>query len=118
MRGRHDWNRLLRHVDPKTQTGLVNIWEPIAQEFHWFVGDIKKNALRPGAFDLGVNRSSHNIPRCERTASIVAFHEIDRKSTRLNSSHSQISYAVFCLKKKKKATHTLQYLLCQFAPRT
>src|SRR2546427_3356574 len=30
---------------------------------------------------------------------------LDRKSTRLNSSHSQISYAVFCLKKKKK--HTL-----------
>src|SRR2546427_4815698 len=28
----------------------------------------------------------------------------DRKSTRLNSSHSQISYAVFCLKKKKKIT--------------
>src|SRR2546427_9307939 len=28
----------------------------------------------------------------------------DRKSTRLNSSHSQISYAVFCLKKKKKKT--------------
>src|SRR2546430_11068120 len=27
----------------------------------------------------------------------------DRKSTRLNSSHSQISYAVFCLKKKKRA---------------
>src|SRR2546430_6731106 len=30
----------------------------------------------------------------------------DRKSTRLNSSHSQISYAVFCLKKKKNKTHT------------
>src|SRR2546427_4005574 len=29
----------------------------------------------------------------------------DRKSTRLNSSHSQISYAVFCLKKKKKKLH-------------
>src|SRR2546430_6550495 len=28
---------------------------------------------------------------------------LDRKSTRLNSSHSQISYAVFCLKKKKEA---------------
>src|SRR2546430_10463646 len=28
--------------------------------------------------------------------------DLDRKSTRLNSSHSQISYAVFCLKKKKK----------------
>src|SRR2546430_13051340 len=29
----------------------------------------------------------------------------DRKSTRLNSSHSQISYAVFCLKKKKKSNY-------------
>src|SRR5688572_31622737 len=32
----------------------------------------------------------------------AAAHGQDRKSTRLNSSHSQISYAVFCLKKKKK----------------
>src|SRR5438270_35866 len=31
---------------------------------------------------------------------------VDRKSTRLNSSHSQISYAVFCLKKKKKNQKT------------
>src|SRR2546427_1833003 len=31
----------------------------------------------------------------------------DRKSTRLNSSHSQISYAVFCLKKKKEPAATL-----------
>src|SRR3712207_9174828 len=34
------------------------------------------------------------------------FREVeDRKSTRLNSSHANISYAVFCLKKKKKNTH-------------
>src|SRR2546427_6052668 len=32
----------------------------------------------------------------------------DRKSTRLNSSHSQISYAVFCLKKKKKTHLVIQ----------
>src|SRR2546427_5947227 len=32
---------------------------------------------------------------------------LDRKSTRLNSSHSQISYAVFCLKKKKKYYNTI-----------
>src|SRR5689334_24745617 len=31
---------------------------------------------------------------------------LDRKSTRLNSSHSSISYAVFCLKKKKENTNT------------
>src|SRR5688572_32039596 len=34
--------------------------------------------------------------------------KIDRKSTRLNSSHSQISYAVFCLKKKKRSNSLLQ----------
>src|SRR2546430_14825413 len=33
----------------------------------------------------------------------------DRKSTRLNSSHSQISYAVFCLKKKKKRNSTTHH---------
>src|SRR2546430_3460948 len=33
---------------------------------------------------------------------VVVEDQLDRKSTRLNSSHSQISYAVFCLKKKKK----------------
>src|SRR2546430_7232984 len=39
---------------------------------------------------------------------------LDRKSTRLNSSHSQISYAVFCLKKKKKKqtnSHNIPTLL-------
>src|SRR2546430_6136861 len=39
-----------------------------------------------------VPRSAFRVPR-------------DRKSTRLNSSHSQISYAVFCLKKKKNSKH-------------
>src|SRR5688572_31343760 len=45
--------------------------------------------------------------------------QADRKSTRLNSSHSQISYAVFCLKKKKNKisspTHTLHDLLLQYS---
>src|SRR2546430_6395126 len=40
-----------------------------------------------------------------RTQMLSGIGEIkDRKSTRLNSSHSQISYAVFCLKKKKNRT--------------
>src|SRR2546427_4191167 len=40
---------------------------------------------------------------------------VDRKSTRLNSSHSQISYAVFCLKKKKNQQdeRTRQRIVCQ-----
>src|SRR5689334_25361775 len=42
--------------------------------------------------------------RCERDrdAHRSGRQRLDRKSTRLNSSHSSISYAVFCLKKKKK----------------
>src|SRR2546429_5824666 len=36
---------------------------------------------------------------------IREFSTIDRKSTRLNSSHGYISYAVFCLKKKKRNTY-------------
>src|SRR3712207_7817161 len=34
----------------------------------------------------------------------------DRKSTRLNSSHANISYAVFCLKKKKKTSYDLPFI--------
>src|SRR2546427_5960535 len=41
----------------------------------------------------------------------------DRKSTRLNSSHSQISYAVFCLKKKKKKNDVTSNTVRQ-GPRT
>src|SRR5438034_4685142 len=44
----------------------------------------------PGAADRGVGQHARG----------------DRKSTRLNSSHTVISYAVFCLKKKKQQTHT------------
>src|SRR2546422_1968860 len=43
----------------------------------------------------------HQAVRRARNDGVDASH-IDRKSTRLNSSHGYISYAVFCLKKKKK----------------
>src|SRR2546427_6827128 len=57
------------------------------------------------------SRAAVRAHRVDRQRQLVAFphvlqkvelHGGDRKSTRLNSSHSQISYAVFCLKKKKK----------------
>src|SRR2546422_7363352 len=41
---------------------------------------------------------------------------VDRKSTRLNSSHGYISYAVFCLKKKKKNTHYSLMRACNAHP--
>src|SRR2546427_3377016 len=55
----------------------------------------------PAAFTL-VTSPAHLAERGDASAAIDAAPGSDRKSTRLNSSHSQISYAVFCLKKKKK----------------
>src|SRR2546427_8321633 len=52
---------------------------------------------------LGANNGSRELVRCDAPVATLALAENpDRKSTRLNSSHSQISYAVFCLKKKNK----------------
>src|SRR2546430_6868565 len=44
-----------------------------------------------------------DLRRIGRSAQLARRVHLDRKSTRLNSSHSQISYAVFCLKKKKNS---------------
>src|SRR2546427_3714254 len=55
--------------------------------------------IAQGDLALGVRTQ----PRQRR---VLLLADLDRKSTRLNSSHSQISYAVFCLKKKKKKKHT------------
>src|SRR2546427_4503112 len=54
--------------------------------------------------EVGAGRAGVGHHDCARGQQAVerVHHALDRKSTRLNSSHSQISYAVFCLKKKKK----------------
>src|SRR5688572_31931380 len=54
----------------------------------------------PSALELYSRAVANNLGRLPRLARLAT--ESDRKSTRLNSSHSQISYAVFCLKKKKQ----------------
>src|SRR3712207_7514548 len=46
------------------------------------------------------------------TTTGAPFSVLDRKSTRLNSSHANISYAVFCLKKKKTLTLLITRFLC------
>src|SRR3712207_7685233 len=72
------------HVDVASQRSLARALAPddeadlgVRLEAHYAVGDV-------------------DPPRFE-----------DRKSTRLNSSHANISYAVFCLKKKKKHPNTI-----------
>src|SRR5690349_22604745 len=66
---------------------------PYTTLFRSLAGDDRLQAL---ALDLRWNCSPSQIARSREK--II---QIDRKSTRLNSSHVEISYAVFCLKKKK-----------------
>src|SRR5438270_6048352 len=61
----------------------------------------------PISGDGGISRQSSLAGAA--AAFLVASSMTDRKSTRLNSSHSQISYAVFCLKKKKKLIFAYVY---------
>src|SRR2546430_4073576 len=56
----------------------------------------------PGAAVWGVLRPDAALVLAHDTEGNRQAEPQDRKSTRLNSSHSQISYAVFCLKKKNK----------------
>src|SRR2546426_5116293 len=58
-------------------------------------------------------RSGSGIARPHvRLDHVGVLRDGDRKSTRLNSSHLVISYAVFCLKKKKKAHNELVKIYC------
>src|SRR3712207_7960581 len=70
----------------------------------WFRVDIERIAQQTGYPLLPVFIAQQPAPdQPARPPFPVAT---DRKSTRLNSSHANISYAVFCLKKKKKIIHT------------
>src|SRR3712207_8621125 len=71
-----------------------------------------RGGTRPRLCDGGGGSGGHarederpQSSRARRTATHVGHQ--DRKSTRLNSSHANISYAVFCLKKKKKQTQNI-----------
>src|SRR2546430_7632809 len=87
---------------------------PYTTLFRSFSWDFKSLASTDFATPAGLKYSlaphaARRMHHVDRRLATVRGEERDRKSTRLNSSHSQISYAVFCLKKKKH--HTLDPIL-------
>src|SRR3712207_7640526 len=70
--------------------------ESVAEEAATGIGDVNGD----GRDDVAVGTPSHS----EGPGRVFVATTIDRKSTRLNSSHANISYAVFCLKKQKPYT--------------
>src|SRR5437588_3972464 len=77
---------------------------PSESEKRWAEGTLAKTLEKAPERAIGdptgVNLDEHGNARFT-TLSNVPIRRLDRKSTRLNSSHTVISYAVFCLKKKK-----------------
>src|SRR5436853_2885184 len=93
-----------REAIPRAENLLLSLEELLAAGLH--IGtriktvDMEKYIFRvrpDGLFILNIGETNEKIRVAAK----------DRKSTRLNSSHLGISYAVFCLKKKKKKTKQL-----------
>src|SRR3712207_7781762 len=71
---------------------------------HQHEGPFRSGGEHPGEHRVGAGGGG--LPGLPLTGDGAEVDNADRKSTRLNSSHANISYAVFCLKKKKKKQPT------------
>src|SRR5699024_8386016 len=105
----------LGSVEKEVETAIARTSRsPMIRDAHDFragIHDRKMRKLTGRSYSALVNPVARDFPLEEMKPGDVFFHndvyesEGDRKSTRLNSSHVSISYAVFCLKKKR--IHTI-----------
>src|SRR5690348_17832923 len=94
---------MIRRPPRSTLFPYTTLFRSMPSLVHWRYRDVVGFALDPVLVALLVVQA-------------LAFHDTDRKSTRLNSSHPSISYAVFCLKKKKnKAAREYSHLVLHCA---
>src|SRR2546426_9112848 len=87
---------------------------PISRRTTWFTSSRRVAFTTQAAYCLGSFFDATMIVFAECSRGTPYFS--DRKSTRLNSSHLVISYAVFCLKKKKKNNMTLDNYVSHIPP--
>src|SRR5207253_11260382 len=99
------------NTPPPTDTYTLSLHDalPISRRIVSLLRDLRDQGRQASdhrlhrALALGELLQGHRAPRL-RPMALQKFSQRDRKSTRLNSSHVAISYAVFCLKKKIKLT--------------
>src|SRR5207244_12731503 len=98
------WHRLDRRSFPTRRSSDLGTWvaRPLLKRTHTHSVSTSATSSPSDARWIVVRRT----PRAPRTSSTrtVSSTSSDRKSTRLNSSHQIISYAVFCLKKNNTTT--------------
>src|SRR5438034_2412541 len=83
-------------IRPPPRSTLFPYTTLFRSQFEELMNSLRQQMLQP--FMQGMKQALGNMSPQD----MKRLREIDRKSTRLNSSHTVISYAVFCLKKKKK----------------
>src|SRR2546430_8361522 len=101
---------MIRPPQRSTLSPYTTLFRSELNDRHGHIQEIIVQNFRPKP---GTRMARHPAPSLEEHLWTIAVARLlfepsmniqDRKSTRLNSSHSQISYAVFCLKKKKHRT--------------
>ena len=101
---RTDGKYMFRYTDREGKRQTVYSWKLVDTDK---VPDGKRCKIALRDMEKQINRDLEDDIRTADANKITAnylfesFMDLDRKSTRLNSSHVKISYAVFCLKKKK-----------------
>src|SRR3989449_7116212 len=88
---------MIRRPPRSTLFPYTTLFRSVAQNGDFVPAAIRQDFVLDAALEKVVGRLQH-VQRRDAPESV----HLDRKSTRLNSSHGYISYAVFCLKKKKK----------------
>src|SRR3954466_2282628 len=75
MRRGHDGDGLLCDVQAEAEAGLVNIWEPVADELRRLMRNIEVDAAGAGALHLGVDRPGYDVAGGKLALRVIALHE-------------------------------------------
>src|SRR3712207_5748511 len=109
---------MIRRPPRSTLFPYTTLFRSLAYKTYGTLNDDKSNVIvHPTWYSAWHDANEWTIDAglaCDPGRYFIVVPNQDRKSTRLNSSHANISYAVFCLKKKKKKNSHTSILLVRF----